>query len=119
MSDEDNFEKDLEKDYNFARNNYYDLAEKGNEAIEIMMNFARDSESPRAMEVLSNMLKQNAEITDRLLELQKNTNALKGQDKEQPKTLTQNNVYVGSTAELQKLIRNQNKIINDDNNNND
>ena len=62
---------DVEDDYKFARDHYYKLAEKGEEAIELMLELARDSEHPRAFEVLSTMLKQNAEVADRLMELQK------------------------------------------------
>ena len=62
---------DVKDDYDYARSKYYNLAEKGDEAIELMLELARDSEHPRAFEVLSNMMKQNAEIADRLMELQK------------------------------------------------
>ena len=62
---------DVNDDYAYARAKYYNLAEKGDEAIELMLELARDSEHPRAFEVLSNMMKQNAEIADRLMELQK------------------------------------------------
>ena len=62
---------DVKDDYDFARAKYYSLAEKGDEAIELMLELARDSEHPRAFEVLSNMMKQNAEVADRLMELQK------------------------------------------------
>lgn len=96
---------DIEKDYNYARSRYYNLAEKSDEAIDIMMDFARESESPRAMEVLSNMLKQNAEIADRLFELQKNKKDLRKQEnKKETPALTQNNVYIGTTADLQKKL---------------
>lgn len=95
--------KEVQDDYDFARSKYYNLAEKGDEAIDLMMELARESEHPRAFEVLSNMMKQNAEITDRLMELQKR----KKDVTEDPNTqaqLTQNNVYVGSTTDLQRMI---------------
>ena len=107
---------DIKDDYEHARSKYYSLLERGEEAIEIMLTFVQDSESPRAMEVFSNMLKQNAEIADRLLDLQK-----KKQDIEIGKKprlghdsadgLTQNNVFIGSTTELQRFLRNQEKQI--------
>lgn len=97
---------DLDDDYEFARQKYYDLLEKGDQALDLMMELARDSEHPRAFEVLSNMMKQNAEIADRLLDNQKkkkdiitikNNTAL-------PSSLTQNNVFVGSTTDLQRML---------------
>ena len=58
---------DIKDDYAYARSKYYNISEKGDEAIELMLELARDSEHPRAFEVLSNMMKQNAEIADRLM----------------------------------------------------
>ena len=97
---------DIDDDYEFARQKYYDLLEKGDQALDLMMELAKDSEHPRAFEVLSNMMKQNAEIADRLLDNQKkkkeiltvkNTPSLPG-------SMTQNNVFVGSTTDLQKML---------------
>jgi hypothetical protein len=102
MSDKDI----IDADFDFARSQYYKLAEDGQEAIELMMELARESEHPRAFEVLSTMMKQNAEITDRLMDLQKKkkdiTQAPK--DKGEPAQLTQNNVFVGSATDLQKML---------------
>lgn len=121
MSEEqEDLNTDIEKDYDHARERYYSLLERGEDAIEIMLEFVKDSESPRAMEVFSNMLKQNAEIADRLLELQK-----KRQDIEIGKRprlgdgssaggLTQNNVFIGSTTELQRFLKSQEKLIDHD-----
>ena len=97
---------DVDDDYDFARKRYYDLAEKGEEALDLMMELARDSEHPRAFEVLSNMMKQNAEITDRLMELQKSKKVIEdsGTNALPPGGITQNNVFVGSTSELQKML---------------
>lgn len=100
----------IDDDYDFARGNYYELVKKGEEAIEMMLDLARESEHPRAFEVLSTMMKQNAEITDRLMELQKKKkDVLETAVTEQPAQLTQNNVFVGSTTDLQKLILNKQK----------
>jgi len=99
-------EKDVQDDYEFARSKYYELVEKGDEAISLMLDLARESEHPRAFEVLSTMIKQNAEIADRLMELQKKkkdvsqTSIVKG---EKP-PLTQNNVFVGSSTDLQRIL---------------
>ena len=105
-----NNEKEIQDDYDFARSKYYNLAEKGDEAIELMLDLARESEHPRAFEVLSNMMKQNAEIADRLMELQKKTKDVKNiedHQKQLPNSMTQNNVYVGSTTDLQRMLHNK------------
>lgn len=96
---------DIDDDYEFARAKYYNLADKGDEAIELMMELARESEHPRAFEVLSNMMKQNAEIADRLMELQKKKKEVRLKDQRGlPNKMTQNNVYVGSSTDLQRML---------------
>ena len=103
-------EKEIQDDYDYARSKYYNLAEKGDEAIDLMLDLARESESPRAFEVLSGMIKQNAEIADRLMELQKKTKDVRNTDDQQkqlPNQMTQNNVYVGSTTDLQRMLHNK------------
>lgn len=103
--------KDIQDDYEFARSKYYDLVQKGDEAIDLMLDLARESEHPRAFEVLSTMIKQNAEIADRLMDLQKKKKEVKKADQQSgngggttPQQLTQNNVYVGSTTDLQRML---------------
>jgi len=105
MSDEN----EINDDYDYARSKYYNLAEKGDEAIDLMLDLARESEAPRAFEVLSTMLKQNAEIADRLMELQKKKKEVRLTDNPQqlPNSMTQNNVYVGSTTDLQRMLHNR------------
>jgi len=101
----ENDENEIQDDYDFARSKYYNLAEKGDEAIDLMLDLARESEHPRAFEVLSTMIKQNAEVADRLMELQKKRKEVRLVDqKENPQQLTQNNVYVGSTTDLQRML---------------
>ena len=96
---------DIDDDYDFARSKYYNLVEKGDEAIDLMMELARESEHPRAFEVLSNMMKQNAEIADRLMDLQKKKKEVRLKDaKALPNKMTQNNVYVGSSTDLQRML---------------
>jgi len=100
-----NEENEVQDDYDYARARYYSLTEKGDEAIDLMLDLARESEHPRAFEVLSTMLKQNAEIADRLMELQKKKKEVRLTDNPQlPNSMTQNNVYVGSTTELQRML---------------
>ena len=108
---------DIKDDYDYARSKYYNLAEKGDEAIELMLELARDSEHPRAFEVLSNMMKQNAEIADRLMELQKKKKEVEKVDKDSPMLpggMTQNNVFVGYTSDLQRKLLDKMKVIDGD-----
>jgi len=108
---------DVTDDYNFARDQYYELASKGSEALDMMMEVAREMEHPRAFEVLSTMLKNNADIVDKMMDLQKKKVDLSGGPKKDDKSreLTQNNVFVGSTAELQKMLSGQSEVIEHDN----
>jgi len=106
MNDENENNNEIQDDYDYARSKYYNLAEKGDEAIDLMLDLARESEHPRAFEVLSNMLKQNAEVADRLMELQKKKKEVRLIDQKQLPNgnMTQNNVYVGSTTDLQRML---------------
>ena len=102
----------IESDYEVVRRNLHDLVGQGDEAIELMMELARESEHPRAFEVLGQLIKQNAEIGEKILKLHKRK---KDQDKsDEPKQITHkgdtNNVFIGSTAELQKMLRQENVI---------
>jgi len=96
--------KDIEEDYDFARSQYYNLAEKGNEAIDLMMDLARESEHPRAFEVLSTAIKQNAEVADKLMKLHKERKEVETSTAALPNNMTQNNLYVGSATDLQKML---------------
>jgi len=100
----------VESDYQKVRRQFYDLAEQGDEAIELMLDLARESEHPRAFEVLGQLIKNNAEIGEKILKLHKSK---KEQDKDETLALngnTNNNVFIGSTAELQKMLRDE-KVI--------
>ena len=94
--------KECDDDYKFVRDKYYDLSEKGDDALELMMTVAAESEHPRAFEVLSNMIKQNAEIAEKLIDLQKKKKELEKNNT--PNSMTQNNVYVGSTTDIQRML---------------
>jgi hypothetical protein len=96
--------KDIEEDYDFARSQYYNLAEKGNEAIDLMMDLARESEHPRAFEVLSTAIKQNAEVADKLMKLHKERKEVETPTAALANSMTQNNLYVGSATDLQKML---------------
>ena len=99
-----------DSDYQRVRKQFYDLAEQGDEAIELMLDLARESEHPRAFEVLGQLIKNNAEIGEKILKLHKSK---KEQDEDNTPALngnTNNNVFIGSTAELQKMLRDE-KVI--------
>ena len=99
---EDN--EDLENDYKYQRENFYNLVEKGTDAIEGILEIARESEHPRTYEVAGNLIKQVAEVTEKLGDLQEKMRKLKEVPNNAPKSVT-NALYVGSTAELQKMLQ--------------
>jgi len=114
----------LQDDYEASRETYKELIDKGNEAIDLMMELARDSQHPRAFEVLATLLKTQADNNDKLLELQKRLKQLKeptkGSSQSNPQ-VTNNNVFVGSTTDLQRFIlsqRDKTQVIDVDNNTN-
>ena len=95
---------DIENDYKYKRENFYNLVEKGTDAIEGILEIARESEHPRTYEVAGNLIKQVAEVTEKLGDLQEKMRKLKEVPNNAPKSVT-NALYVGSTAELQKMLR--------------
>jgi hypothetical protein len=106
---------DLDKDYNHVRDSLYDLDAQGEEAIELMMDLARESEHPRAFEVLGQLIKQKADINDKLMKLHKSNKEIKS-DTGAPGSLpgkTTNNLFVGSTTDLQRMLQNE-KVIDGD-----
>ena len=99
---------DLGVDYQYARENLYNLIERGNDALEGILELAKEMEHPRAYEVASGLIKNVSETTMELLRMQKELKLMK--EGEAPKTNV-NNLYVGSTAELQEMLKG--KTIND------
>lgn len=97
---------DIKDDYEFSRETYRSLVTKSNEAIEQMLNLAMQSEHPRAFEVLSNMLKNTSDMTDKLMALQKAKKEIQKKEEtaESKPALTQNNLFLGSTTDLQKHL---------------
>jgi len=95
---------DIEKDYEYTRGNLYSIIEKGQEAINGILELAEDSQMPRAYEVAGQLIKSVSDATDKLMDLQKK---LKDVNEEEKKTtnVTNNALFVGSTAELQKLLK--------------
>ena len=100
----DNSNKDVEDDYDYARRNLRDLIDSGMGDLDRVMEIARQSESPRAFEVATNLLKTLTDTNKDLLELAKKKKDLT-QEKEKVQTVTNNALFVGSTADLQKLIQ--------------
>ena len=99
----DNLE-DLDADYKYPRENFYNLIERGSDAIEGILEIARESDHPRTYEVAGNLIKQVAEVTEKLGDLQEKMKRLKEVPNTAPKNVT-NALFVGSTAELQKVLK--------------
>jgi len=93
-----------EQDYEYSRDTYYDLIEKGRESLDLMIQVARESEHPRAFEVLSNMIKDIANVNDKLMELNKKQKELLQDEKPKETNTTNNNLFIGSTTELQRFL---------------
>jgi len=99
---------DVEKDYEYTRANLYSLIEKGQEALNGIMELAEESQSPRAYEVAGQLLKSVADTTDKFLKLQKDLKEINEESKG-PTNVTNNAMFVGSTAELQKMLKQMSK----------
>ena len=98
--------KDSTRDYEYTRGNLYSLIEKGQEALDSIMEVAQEGQQPRAFEVVSQLIKNVADTTDKLIDLQQKIKNLEAEDPKGPSTVN-NALFVGSTAELQKLLKNQ------------
>ena len=97
-------EQDIDNDYKYQRENFYNLIERGQDAIDGILDLARESEHPRSYEVAGNLIKQVAEVTEKLGDLQTKMKKLKEVPNSAPKNVT-NALFVGSTAELQKMLK--------------
>ena len=95
---------DVDTDFDTGRNELYKLLEKGNEAIEGILSLAKEGEHPRAYEVAGQLIKTQSEVAQNLLDLQGTLKKLKEEKGSVPKNVT-NALFVGSTTELQKLIK--------------
>ena len=96
---------DTEKDYEYTRANLYSLIEKGQEAINGIMEVAEEGNSPRAYEVAGQLIKSVADTTDKLIDLQKKLKDVEEDTKKTTNNVTNNALFVGSTSELQKLLK--------------
>jgi|TARA_B110000263_G_C15001813_1_gene370865 hypothetical protein len=95
---------DIDKDYAYQRQNFYSLVERGQDAIDGILDLARESEHPRTYEVAGQLIKTVAEVTEKLGDLQEKMKKLKDVPNNAPKNVT-NALFVGSTAELQKMLK--------------
>jgi hypothetical protein len=100
--------EDIKKDYEYTRGNLYSLIEKGQEAINGILELAQESEMPRAYEVAGQLIKNVADATDKLMELQKKLKDVEEETHTKGPTNVTNALFVGSTAELSKLLKNSN-----------
>ena len=96
--------EDIDTDYKYQRENFYNLIERGQDAIDGILEVAKQSDHPRSYEVAGNLISQVADITEKLGKLQASMKRLKEVPNNAPKNVT-NALYVGSTAELQKLLK--------------
>ncbi len=97
---------DIGKDYEYSRGNLYSLIEKGQEAVNGILELAQESDSARAYEVAGQLIKSVADTTDKLIDLQKKMKDIDEEPNRGPTNVT-NALFVGSTAELQKLLKQQ------------
>jgi hypothetical protein len=97
--------EDIKKDYEYTRANLYSLIEKGQEAINGIMELAGEGGSPRAYEVAGQLIKNVADTTDKLIDLQKKLKEVEEDTTRSPTNVTNNALFVGSTSELSKLLK--------------
>lgn len=98
---------DIKSDYEYTRGNLYSLIEKGQEAINGVLELAQDSEMPRAYEVAAQLIKNVGDVADKLMNLQLKIKEIEEEKKDKGPTNVTNALFVGSTAELSKLLKQQ------------
>lgn len=97
----------LKKDYEYTRANLYSLIEKGQEAVDGILELAQESDQPRAYEVAGQLIKHIGDVADKLVDLQKKVNEIENPKKEKQVNTTNNTMFVGSTADLAKFLKSQ------------
>jgi hypothetical protein len=100
---------DIDRDYEYTRGHLYSLIEKGQEAIDGILELSQESDSPRAYEVAGQLIKNVADTTDKLMDLQKKLKDVNEESKKSPTNVTNNALFVGSTADLQKMLKQASK----------
>ncbi len=103
--------KDIKDDYEYSRKTYKDLIDTGVRSLDVLAELARESEHPRAFEVLSKTIKDIGDTTEKLMDLQKSKKEINKVEAEEKKQITNNNVFVGSTTELQRILQKENERI--------
>ena len=106
----DESKTDVDNDYEHSRDNYYNLIDKGNQAIEGILDIAKEGQHPRAYEVAGNLIKQVADTVDKLQDLQGKLKSLKDVPNKTNTNIKQA-LFVGSSAELHKMLKNKNKDV--------
>ena len=101
-------QEDITNDYKYSRENLYNLVERGQDAIDGILTLAKETEHPRTYEVAGQLIKNVGEVTEKLLQLQEKMKKLGEETKKAPNKV-ENNLFVGSTAELRKLIKKNGK----------
>lgn len=101
----DGVSADAEKDYEYTRGQLYNLIDKAQEAVNDVLDLARESGHPRAYEVAGNFIKQTVDMTDKLIDLQQKMKNLGQEDKKSAPTTVNNTMFIGTTADLQKMIK--------------
>lgn len=105
-------DKDVKDDYDFSRRTYKDLITTGVRSLDVLAELARESEHPRAFEVLSKSIKDIGDTTEKLMKLQKDKSDLGKEKRElEKKQITNNNVFVGSTSDLQRMLHDKDDYI--------
>lgn len=102
-------DESVDPDAHYSRANYYNLIEKGNEALDGILDVARESQHPRAYEVAANMIKNLSDVTEKLMVLQKQQKELRGPEEQAAPTNVNVDkaIFVGSTAELLRQLKNE------------
>ena len=100
-------EEDKEKDYQYARGQLYDIVEKMQESLNDAMEVAQESQHPRAFEVVFNGAKNAADVVEKITDLQKKIKDLESEETKVQQNNTQNNIFMGSTSELMKMLKEQ------------
>ena len=104
-------DKDVKDDYEFSRKTYKDLIYSGTRSMDVLSELAIESEHPRAFEVLSQTIKNISDVTKNLMDLQKQKKDLTQEEREEATKVTNNNVFVGSTTDLQRMLLDKDNVI--------
>ena len=108
--------QDVKQDYETTRAQLHNLVMKGQEAVDGILDVARASDHPRAYEVAGQLIKNVGDVADKLIDLQKKMKELDAEEKKSGPSTVNNTMFIGSTADLQKMLKKQKEINNTDSN---